>query len=108
MELNLHRKGGSEHTTGHDITIIIIIIIVYVMAHLFIYLFLSRGLEIRTLRYFVETAESSFVLRDYSKANIAVKEMSGDFTLHFNSYKTCKTMGHDQVTVEVSVLVIHN
>ncbi|KAK3727517.1 hypothetical protein QZH41_001175 [Actinostola sp. cb2023] len=58
------------------------------------------GLEIRTLQHFKETSQSAFALKDFAKENVLVHLSSGDFTFHFQAYKTSKYHGHDEVSIE--------
>ena len=64
----------------------------------------SRAREIRTLRYFEETADSAFVLRNFPQQNILVAKENGCYVFHFQDYKTSKYTCHDQVPVEVSIV----
>lgn len=69
-----------------------------------IVVFKLRGLEIRTLCLFEESSTNPFNIDEVKDQNILLKESNGDFTFHFNVFKTSKYMGHDEVTVEVSLL----
>ena len=62
----------------------------------------SRGLEIRTLKYF-DGKQIPFDLKDYPKQNVLVLQSNGQFSFHFQSYKTAKFRGHDQVSIEVNI-----
>ena len=60
-------------------------------------------MEVRTLRYFQESPpQTTFKLSNFKDRNVLVGESSGDFTFHFQDFKTSKFVGHDEVTIEVS------
>ena len=67
----------------------------------FFFLQFSRGLEIRTLKYFAEEENNKFNIKEHSGSNYLVHHSSGEFKLHLYVYKTAKFRGHDEVLIEV-------
>lgn len=66
----------------------------------------SRGLEIRTLQYFSDDA-TRFDPKEFPKKNMLAPKSNGDYAFHFQSYKTAKYRGHDQVCIEVNIQNIY-
>ncbi|KAL9977315.1 hypothetical protein ACROYT_G014705 [Oculina patagonica] len=59
----------------------------------------SCGLEIRTLKICHDW--QSFNQKDYKARNVLLIKGSEQVTLHFDSYKTVKWMGHQELTLKV-------